>query len=73
MKATHRLTDDHGQGTDRFPTGRPVTKDGRLTYVPWVTGDKAGHEFFLDGQNLGEITLDAAMAEYQKIGIVVGH
>lgn len=70
LKTTKPLTDDYGRGTGRFPTGRPVTQDGRLVYVPWVIGDKAGHEFFLDEQKLGEITLEAAMAEYQKLGIV---
>lgn len=58
------MTDDHGQSTHPRPTSRPVTEDGRLEWVPWVIGNKSGHEFFLDGQNLGTITLEEAMKVY---------
>lgn len=64
MEAATPLTDDYGIGTGRFPTGRLVTQDGRLIYVPHVIGDTCKHEFFLDEQNLGEITLETAMAAY---------
>ena len=61
-----RLTDDHGQTTRRFPTGRAVTDDGRLVYVPYQLGDNVGHEFFLDDTNLGQISLEEATAKYKE-------
>lgn len=61
-----RLTDDHGQTTRRFPTGRAVTDDGRLVYVPYQLGENVGHEFFLDDTNLGHISLDEAMEKYKE-------
>lgn len=53
--------DKLGQPT-RFQWARPVTDDGRLIYVGTLDGR---HEFFLDKNPLGGITLDAAIAAYE--------
>jgi len=59
-----RLTNDYGEST-RYPAhSRLVTNDGRLLWIGPVM-DHQVHEFFLDGVNLGSITLDQAMEQYQ--------
>ena len=58
-----KLTDDHGQSTFPFPGGRLVTNDGRLVWVGPLLPHQFG-EFFLDGVNLGNITLEQAMGSY---------
>ena len=64
-----RLTDDYGRSTHRFPSGRPCTDDGRLLWVPWVLGDKSGHEYFLDENKLGASTLAEALEAYNRLRV----
>jgi len=58
-----RLTDDHGRSFHNPEGGRPVTRDGRLVWFGPVERHHT-HEFFLDGVNLGRVTLECAMAAY---------
>ena len=65
-----RITDDHGKSL-RKPEGvRPVTDDGRLIWVGPVLPYER-HEFFLDGVNLGCITLEQAMNTYRAQDVIL--
>ena len=57
------LTDLHGNSTHKHPGARVVTEDGRLLYIGTVDGR---HEFFLDDKNLGDISLERALAKYTE-------
>ena len=60
-----RVTEDNGKSPRRPEGARPVTDDGRLLWVGPVLPHER-HEFFLDGVNLGCITLEQAMGSYSR-------
>ena len=60
-----RRTDAHGRSLHRPEGARPVTDDGRLLWVGPILPHQQ-HEFFLDGVNLGSVTLEQAMEAYHE-------
>ena len=64
-----RITDDHGKSLRKPEGARPVTDDGRLIWVGPVLPHE-WHEFFLDGVNLGCITLEQAMKTYRAHDVI---
>ena len=64
-----RITDDHGKSLRKPEGARPVTDDGRLIWVGPILPHER-HEFFLDGVNLGCITLEQAMKTYRAHDVI---
>ena len=60
--------DAHGHPTNgphgNSPDLRPVTQDGRLGCCIHNLWDKTVHDFWLDGKDLGQITLAEALAQH---------
>jgi hypothetical protein len=59
-------SDDYRGGLSNPHEARPVTDDGRLSWVGPLLPHQKG-EFFLDGVNLGNITLARAMEFYNHL------
>lgn len=59
------LTNDNGRSTHCPEGARPVTSDGRLLWCGPILPHQQ-HEFFLDGVNLGCVTLEQAMGLYSR-------
>lgn len=64
--STIRLTDDNGRGFHNPCGARAVSDDGRLLWVGPLLPHQHG-EFFLDGANLGSITLEQAMSRKDSL------
>lgn len=61
------MTNDNGESIFPRKNARLVTRDGRLEWVGPILPHQSG-EFFLDGVNLGNITLEQAMGSYKSSG-----